>query len=103
LDATHKAFDGVSTAQWNSILDDIDEGLEDGRRYSAAPNAGDEVAAWTVITRHLDRTEEQARKIIKTWIDNGVLFYEEYTAPRGRKRQGLRVDPGKRPGNEQVF
>jgi len=46
-----------------------------------------------------NKTEPQAREIIRTWVDNGLLVAEEYDDPVERKRLlGLKVDPTKRPG-----
>ena len=56
-------------------------------------------AAWPIIQRHCpDRTEHQAREIIKTWVKSGLLIREKYDDPVERKpRYGLRVDNSKRP------
>jgi hypothetical protein len=87
---------GAPAATFNAILDEIDAGF-DGRRYSVAPSAKDR-AAWPVVRRHLDRTEAQAREIIKTWFKTGVLVVKEYDDPVDRKkRDGLSVNPAKRP------
>jgi hypothetical protein len=93
-----KTWDGVTTAQANAVLNEIEAGISDGQRYSDAPKAG-ERAAWKVVQRHcLDRTEPQCREIIRTWVKNGVLFSEEYNDPVEYKaRKGLRVCHGKRP------
>jgi hypothetical protein len=74
-------------------------GLPDGNRYSNASKAN-ERAAWKVVKRHApDKTEGQAREIIKAWVKNGVLIAEEYENPLTRKQvKGLRVDNSKRPG-----
>jgi hypothetical protein len=82
----------------NRILDEIDAGLANGQRYSAAPAATDR-AARRVVVKHLDRTEPQARAIIKAWLTSGLLIVEDYEDETDRKiRKGLRVDPTKRPG-----
>jgi hypothetical protein len=83
----------------NRILTAIDAGLPDGNRYSDAPNVIDR-AAWKVVVDHApNKTENQARDIIKTWVKNGVLVRDEYENPATRKSvKGLRVDPKKRPG-----
>lgn len=83
----------------NQILTAIDAGLPDGNRYTDASRA-DERAAWKVIVEHAaDKTEGQAREIIKTWVKNGVLVPHDYDNPATRKKvKGLRVEPSKRPG-----
>ena len=57
----------------NRILSEIDAGLPDGNRYTDAPKAG-ERAAWRVVVEHApEKSEAQAREIIKAWVRNGVL------------------------------
>jgi hypothetical protein len=82
----------------NKILTAIEEGLPDGNRYSAGPNVKDR-AAWRVVTEHApQKTEVQAREIIKTWVKNGVLEEDEYDNPATRKKvMGLKVIAAKRP------
>jgi hypothetical protein len=93
-----KTWDSLTGTQLNAVLDDIEAGLPNGQRYSNAPKAGDR-AAWLAVQRHCpDRTEGQAREIIKTWVKNEVLFTEDYDDQVERKsRKGLRVNHGKRP------
>jgi hypothetical protein len=92
-------WSAIPVAVANKILDDIDAGLDEGHRYSAAHQATDR-AAWRVAQRHVaSLTEAQARSVIKTWLKNGVLIREDYTdAVEGKKRQGVRVNQAKRPG-----
>lgn len=82
----------------NRILDDIEAGLENGSRYSNNSRAG-ERAAWAVVVKHMpEKTEPQAREIIRIWVKNGVLYPESYEDTEQRKtREGLRVDISKRP------
>ncbi|MCP3370772.1 AAA family ATPase [Bradyrhizobium cajani] len=93
-----KTWDGISAAQLNAALDDIETGMPSGQRYSDASKAADR-AAWQVVQRHCpDRTEPQCRDIVKTWVKNGVLIREDYADPVTRKPlKGLRVCQGKRP------
>lgn len=81
----------------NTILDDIEAGLPNGRRYSAAPQA--DRAAWRVVKKHLpEMADKQAKAVIKTWIENGVLESREAHNPEERKpEQGLFVNIAKRP------
>jgi hypothetical protein len=89
---------GLSQHLLNQILSDIDVGLLDGNRYSDAPNVTDR-AAWRVVAKHApDKTEGDARQIIKSWVKHGVLVHEDYENPATRKLvKGLRVDDAKRP------
>jgi len=89
---------GISTSSLNTILDEIAKGLADGWLYSHEGAAKDR-AAWRVITKRADRTEKQAREMIKSWIKNGVLTVVDYRDEKDRKdRKGLRVNDAKRPG-----
>jgi hypothetical protein len=93
-------FAGLGNAICNTIIDEIDAGLLNGRRYSDANNAT-ERAAWKVIVKRLERTEKQARAMIKAWVKNEVLLKEDYEDPAERKTlKGLRANPVKRPGRE---
>ena len=82
----------------NRILDKIDAGMPDGNRYSDAPRATRR-AAWKVIIEEMpDKTEAQAREIIRTWVKTGVLVSRTYENPTDRKSaEGLFVDAAKRP------
>jgi hypothetical protein len=94
----------TGTELLNRILSEIDTGLPDGNRYSAASSAK-ERAAWKVVVKHApDKTEHQAREIVRTWVKNGVLVSEECENPATRKKvTGLRVDDAKRPGRTERF
>ena len=88
----------LSAPLLNVILTIIDAGLPDGNRYTDASRASDR-AAWKVVVQHApSKTEKQARDIIKTWVENGVLVSEDYTNPANRHvAKGLRVIAAKRP------
>jgi hypothetical protein len=83
----------------NQILTAIDAGLPDGNRYTDTPSAGGR-AAWKVVLEHApDKSEAQAREIIRTWVKNGVLESREYDNPVTRKPvNGLWLNATKRPG-----
>jgi hypothetical protein len=89
---------GLSHHLLNQILTAIDAGMPDGNRYSDGSGVTDR-AAWKVVLEHVpDKTEVQAREIIKTWIKNGVLVPYDYENPTTRKTvKGLRLDTTKRP------
>ncbi len=92
------AWDGLSSHLLNRILDEIDAGLPDGNRYSSASAATDR-AAWRIICAHApEKSEAAARRIIKTWIKNGVLTSTDSENPNTRKTvKGLQVVNAKRP------
>jgi hypothetical protein len=88
----------LSSDLLNRVLDAIATGLPDGNRYSDSHNAKERVA-WKVIQEYApEKTEAQAREIIKTWVKNGVLEHEDYINPTTRHTvKGLKVNAAKRP------
>ena len=91
-------WENLSTPIINRILDDIDAGLPDGVRYTDAKSATTR-AAWQVIRKHVpDKSEMQAREVIKTWVKTGLLEPFDYENPKARKQEkGLRVNSVRRP------
>ena len=84
----------------NAILDEIDAGLDGGKYlYSVAKQAKTR-HAFNVVKRHLPALNEtQCRKTISTWDKNGVFLHEDYDdTAEGKARQGVRVNPARRPG-----
>ena len=94
-----KVWDGLASAALNAALTDIDAGMPNGQRYTDKGGGAGPRAVWKMVQKHCpDRTEEQCREIIRTWIRNGVLYHKEYDDPVDRrKRNGLRLDTTKRP------
>lgn len=92
-------WDSIGSAVANRILDDIDAGLEGGRRYSTGTQTDDR-AAWKVVVAHVSSlTEKQARKVIMTWLKNNVLRSDTYhDAVLRKERSGLYVNAANRPG-----
>jgi len=89
----------LSNATLNQILDKIDAGLPDGERYTdgAAAKAR---AAWRIVVDTTNKTEGQAKEMIKAWIKSGTLERREYHSETERKDfQGLWVNAANRPGN----
>lgn len=93
-----KTWGEMSCDLLNRILDEIEKGMSDGERYSAAPSAKKR-AAWSIVQMHApNKTEPQCREIIKTWLKTGVLLKEDYDSPKEHKKfEGLQVDASKRP------
>jgi hypothetical protein len=89
---------GVEPETLNMILDALDKGLSDGRRYSDYKAAKDR-AAWLVVQKHCpDKGEAQCRNMIQEWIKTGALLRETYRNPiRHEEEKGLFVDADKRP------
>jgi AAA domain len=88
----------ISTFAANEILDQIECGPGEGRRYSAAAQAGDDRTAWRVVQAKVPSfSDQQCKTVIATWIKSGILEKGEYQDPILRKpRAGLSV--GRRPG-----
>jgi hypothetical protein len=82
----------------NRILTAIDAGLPDGNRYTDRSNA-DAREAWNVVIKHApQKTEAQAKEMIKTWVRMEVLVSRPYTNPKTRKEVfGLHLDSKMRP------
>jgi len=80
------------------VVDEIDRGMPDGRRYSN-DNAAKKRAAWPVVRGHCPtKTRDQCRQIISAWIKKGLLYEDEYDDPVQRRRQtGLF---GRKPATE---
>jgi hypothetical protein len=89
---------GLSHHLLNQMLNEIDAGLPDGNRYTAGQNAGARTA-WHIIIKHApDKTEADAKGIIKAWVKSGLLVSYDYENPATRhKVKGLRVENSKRP------
>lgn len=104
-------LDGISTHRINSVLDMIDAGMLDdkgntnGRRYTLSTKGNSKsTGRWvgSLLMEHLGVTEAQAKALIKSWQDNGVLVEGDYydTARRENAR-GAFAPEGKRPGMDE--
>ena len=73
-----------------TILELINAGTADGRRYTAAPPVPDR-SAWRIVQRHIPTlTDQQAQTVIDTWLQKGVLELKTYRDPLNRRdTQGL--------------
>jgi hypothetical protein len=93
-----ETWDGIESETLNNILDGIDAGMPNKRRYSTHNRATGR-AAWKLVQQHCpDKNEAQCKEIIKQWCDAKVLVETSYDDPVTRKGEtGLRVDPNKRP------
>ena len=91
----------LSVADCNAALDAIAEGPGGGRRYTASRAGQGGGARWAgrVLTRMFCLNDEQAARIIKTWVRNGVLEEGTYTDPDTRKSVScVLVNNSRRPG-----
>jgi hypothetical protein len=85
---------GITPDVNDAILDDINHGLPNGRRYSKASNTSDDRKVWHVVQRHcMDKHEAQCREVIKHWFKNGTPYEDEYPNPlrRNEMEKGIFV------------
>jgi hypothetical protein len=89
---------GISIFAANQMLDQIEIGLPEERRYSPAPQAK-ERAAWPVVKKFIPSlSDEQAKAAIAVWIKNKVIESRPYHDSADRKEvAGLYVNPAGRP------
>jgi type IV secretion system protein VirD4 len=92
IDSAHLA--GRSPAAI-SILDLINAGTADGRRFTNVPPPPPDRAAWRLVQRHIPTlSDQQAYTVIRTWLQNGRLVQRTYHDPINRRdTQGLYVEP----------
>jgi hypothetical protein len=90
---------GADGEMLNAILDAVDTGLSDGRRYIDHGRASEDRAAWAVVQKYCpSKPEAQCRDMIKQWLKAGVLYRAKYHNPiRREDENGLFVDRNKRP------
>jgi hypothetical protein len=92
------AFAKLNMLATDHILNRIEAGPYEGGRYSSAANAK-ERAAWPVVQQICpDFNDKQAKRVINTWVKNGVLVKRDHKDPKdSHDHPSLFV--GKRPGN----
>ena len=97
VDAAHLAGMASSAIPAvNRILDVIEAGLRDGRRFSVAPQAKDR-AAWRVVQGQVPAlSDNEAQAVIDTWLQNGAVETRSYQDPVYRRDSlGLFVNRAK--------
>lgn len=102
------AFEGLSVASINTVLNMIEDGMIDsdgvvtGVRFTASKRGGSvENGRWAgcVLMENLGHSEAQAKKVLDTWLASGVVVASEYQNPVRRKAEiGLKAPHDKRPG-----
>jgi hypothetical protein len=92
-------WSGMPAGAFDGILAEIDKGLPDGDRYTHSPRTTAR-SAWPVVVELANKTEKQARAIIKDLIDKGVLRVGEYTNAKNKRVTGLFVSPANRANSE---
>ena len=94
------AFEDMSTHIAREIILAIDaaEGLPEGERYTDRKDGGDRWAG-RLVRERAGKSEADAKRILATWINGGVLRIEKYTNRDRKARNGLIADRGKLPGD----
>jgi hypothetical protein len=81
---------GLSHAQEEEIWNKIDEGMEDGVRYTHVSSARTRAAWKVVVDVAPGLNEKQAREIIRTGMKEKVLVSRSYQNPNTfKEEQGL--------------
>jgi hypothetical protein len=72
------------------IIADIGRGMPNGQRFSNS-NAATRRPAWPIVQKHCpDKTEDQCRRSVASWIKKGLLYEDDYDDPTDHKpRRGL--------------
>jgi hypothetical protein len=85
-----ETWDDISSELTERIVDELGRGMPDGQRYSNN-NAATKRAACPIVRKHCpNKTQDQCRQIVSTWIKKGLLYEAEYDDPvQRRRRSGL--------------
>lgn len=87
-----EAWDGLAEGAEREMLLAIAEGPGDGERYSN--RSQDERWAGRMLMQQFDRSEAQAKELLKGWEAAGTIIYGQYTSLKQSKpRKGLTVSP----------
>jgi hypothetical protein len=98
VDDLPDAFDGLSRTAIAEIFDQRRAGPCPREFFSPHRNAADFWAGIPIITI-AGKTAEEARRILRTWLQNHVLSADDYISPRS-KRQRPRVLPNEQKAAE---
>jgi len=86
---------GLEEEAVNAILRRIDAGTDDGERYSMRPQDKDRWAGSVIVNYQFskaehNKTDGQAKMILKKWLEKGMIEVGEYRSERQRKtRTGI--------------
>lgn len=90
------AFEGLSNFICNSILNQIQAAWDAGTAYGA--EAHSERQVWQVVAETAGKDMEASKRIIKKWLETGLLLKDVFKNENRKERKGVRVDNAKRPG-----
>ena len=97
-------FDGLSTSSARIALQTIQNGFDDGQRYTLKKSRGTKRwAGDVVIDAGADVSEVSAKAILKTWVQRGMIFEDQVRNPKTRKEEnGLFVNMDLMPRTVQM-
>ncbi len=86
---------GVTWDQIQDVLDAINIGLENGTEFYTNSAIAKERWAGNLLMKAMNVTREQAKLVLKQWLDDGVLLIAGYKSPAlgGKDAKRLLVDP----------
>ena len=87
------AFGDTEMAGYVAALDQMAAGTPDGERYTPSKTGkGADRWAGQVLMKRLGKSPEQARVILRTWIETGVISVDKYTTKQRNRRDGIFVN-----------
>jgi hypothetical protein len=106
------AFDRMNIDQANAILNEfnvgycLEDGTETGDPFAPTPERGSKPLRWAgyVIQRQLQCGEKDAKEILATWIEHGIVEVFQRPVKTGKKKAAntpsecIKVNESKRPG-----
>ena len=97
-------FDGLSASSARIALQRIQDGLEDGQRYTLKKSRGTKRwAGDVIIDAGAEVSEVSAKAILKTWAARGMIFEDQVRNPSTRKEEnGLFVNMELMPGIVEI-
>ncbi len=97
-------FDGLSTSAARIALQTIQNGFEDGQRYTLKKSRGTKRwAGDVVIDAGAEVSEVSAKAILKTWVTRGMIFEDQVRNPKTRKEEnGVFVNMELLPGTVEI-
>ncbi len=90
----------LSPADCNAALDAIAAGLPNGQHYTAKRTTKGPSDRWAgnVLVEMFDLSDDNAAKVINTWLRSGlILEVEKHDPVQRRTRAAVAVVDGKRP------
>ena len=95
---------GFSTSSARIALQTIQNGFDDGQRYTLKKSRGTKRwAGDVVIDAGADVSEVSAKAILKTWVQRGMIYEDQVRNPKTRKEEnGLFVNMDLMPGTVEI-